>query len=106
VIVAQFDVYPNPSSSAARGVPYVVNVQSDLIDGLSTRLCVPLATFDFAGSIPLKLSPNVVVKGRRLHALAHFAAPLPAARLRRPVANVAAEASALVAAIDVVLSGV
>jgi toxin CcdB len=40
-----------------------------------------------------------------LHALAHYAAPLPARLLKRPVDNVAAQASALVSAMDAVLSG-
>jgi toxin CcdB len=47
-----------------------------------------------------------VVKRRRLHALVHYAAPLPAKRLRRPVDNVAVQASALVSALDVVVSGI
>lgn len=34
--VAQYDVYANPSTSAATGIPYVVVIQSDLLDALST----------------------------------------------------------------------
>jgi toxin CcdB len=41
-----------------------------------------------------------------MHALAHYAAPLPAKLLQRPIDNVAAQGSVLVSAIDVVLSGV
>lgn len=104
--MAQFDVYPNPSASAAQGIPYVVVVQSDLLDALTTRLTIPLATPASSGKVPETLCPTVLVKGERLHALAHYAAPLPARRLRRAVANVSTQASALVAALDVVLSGV
>lgn len=104
--MAQYDVYANPSQSAAKGIPYVVVVQSDLLDALATRLTLPLAEFDAAAKVPTALCPVVTVKGRRFHALAHYAAPLPAKVLRRPVDNVAAQASALVSAIDVVLSGV
>jgi toxin CcdB len=103
--VAQYDVYPNPSASAAQGIPYVVVVQSDLLDALSTRLVIPLATLDFAGKVPRALCPAIIVKGQKLSALAHYAAPLPARLLRRPVANVSAQASDLVAAMDAVLSG-
>lgn len=102
----QYDVYPNPSASVDQGIPYVVVVQSDLLDALPTRLSMPLATLAFAGKVPATLCPLVVVQGQRVHALAHFAAPLPARLLRKPVANVAGQASALVAAMDVVLSGV
>ena len=103
--MAQYDVFVNPSASVARGIPYVVVIQSDLLDALATRMTVPLAVLGFAGKVPTALCPVIVVKGQRLHALAHFAAALPAKTLRRPVDNVAAQASALVAAIDAVLSG-
>ena len=104
--MAQYDVFANPSSSAPAGIPYVVVIQSDLLDSLATRLTMPLAVLDFVGKIPTALCPVIVVKEQRLHALAHYAAPLPAKILRRPVDNVAAQASALVAAMDAVLSGI
>jgi toxin CcdB len=104
--LAQYDVYPNPSTSAGQGIPYVVVIQSDLLDSLATRLTVPLATLSYSGKVPSSLCPLVTVKGQRLHALAHFAAPLPARLLRKPVASLAAQASTLVAALDAVLSGV
>lgn len=103
--MAQYDVFPNPSSSSANGIPFVVVIQSDLLEGLATRLTLPLADMDFQGPVPTALCPVITVQGRRLHALAHFATPLPAKALRRPVDNVAAQASALVQAIDAVLSG-
>ncbi len=103
--MAQYDVYPNPSRSAADGIPWVVVVQSDLLDALATRMTLPLAALDAALPVPTALCPSITVKGKRLHALAHYAAPLPAKLLRRPVDNVAAQASALVAAMDAVLSG-
>lgn len=104
--MAQYDVYANPSNSAASGIPYVVVVQSDLLDALPTRLTLPLSDFNAAAKVPTALCPVIVVKGQRFHALAHYAAPLPAKLLRRPVDNVVAQSSALVSAIDVVLSGV
>lgn len=103
--MAQYDVFTNPSSSAAEGIPYVVVIQSDLLDALPTRLAIPLAVPDIATKAPAALCPVIVVKGQRLQALAHFAAPLPGRLLRRRVDNVAAQASALVSAMDAVLSG-
>lgn len=103
--MAQYDVFTNPSRSAAAGIPYVVVIQSDLLDALATRMTIPLAVPDTADKVPAALCPVITVKGKRLNALAHYAAPLPAKLLRRPVDNVATQASALVAAIDAVLSG-
>jgi toxin CcdB len=104
--MAQFDVYANPSESAAHGIPYVVVVQSDLLDALATRMTIPLATVEFANKSPDKLCPIVMVNSQRLRALAHYAAPLPTRSLRQIVGNVAAHASELVAAMNVVVSGV
>lgn len=104
--MAQYDVFINPSSSTAGGIPFVVVIQSDLLDALSTRLTMPLAALEFAGKVPTALCPVISVNGQHLHALAHYAAPLPAKVLLRPVDNVAAQASALVAAMDAVLSGI
>jgi len=103
--MAQYDVFPNPSRSRADGIPCVVVIQSELLDGLATRLVIPLAQPDAIDKVPTALCPSINVNGQRLHALAHYAAPLPAKLLRRPLANVAAQASALVGAMDAVLSG-
>jgi toxin CcdB len=104
--MAQYDVYANPSSSAAAGIPYVVVIQSDLLDALATRLTVPLAVPDASTKAPTALCPVLTVKGKHYLALAHYAAPLPSKLLRRPVDNVAAHANALVSAIDAALSGI
>jgi toxin CcdB len=74
--MAQYDVFADPSSSAPDGIPYVVVIQSDLLDALATRLTLPLAVFDPATRVPTALCPVIVVKGRRLNAPAHDAAPL------------------------------
>jgi toxin CcdB len=104
--MAQYDVFTNPSKSADDGIPYVVVIQSDLLDALATRMTVPLAVFDEQIKAPNALCPVVTVKGKRFHALAHYAAPLPAKALKRPLANVESQADMLVSAIDTVISGI
>ena len=69
--MAQFDVYVNPSQSASNGIPYVVVMQSDLLESLATRMTIPLASIEFASKAPEKLCPTVFVNGQRLRALAH-----------------------------------
>ena len=106
LLMAQYDVFPNPSKSAADGIPYVVVIQSDLLDALATRLTMPLAVSDAATKVPTALCPVINMKGQRLYGLAHYTAPLPAKLLRRPIDNVAAQSSVLVSAVDAVLSGI
>lgn len=104
--MAQYDVYPNPSTSAAQGIPFVVVIQNDLLDALATRLVIPLATPDYAGPAPIKLCPLITVQGRALRALTHYTAPLPTRHLRQATENIALQSNALVTALDMVLSGV
>lgn len=81
-------------------------VQSDLLESLATRLVIPLATPEFTGPTPEKLCPQITVQGQRLRTLAHFAAPLPARLLKKPIDNITLQSNALVGALDMVLSGV
>lgn len=61
---------------------------------------------DSAIKVPTALCPTITVNGQRMCALAHYAAPLPAKLLRHAIDNVSVQGSALVSAIDTVLSGI
>ena len=56
--MAQFNVYPNPNVAAQGTVPFVVDVQSGLIDALPTRLVMPLSRVGVKQArLPLRLCP-------------------------------------------------
>ena len=40
--MAQFDVYENPNPASQRTIPYLLDVQTDLLDNLATRVVAPL----------------------------------------------------------------
>jgi hypothetical protein len=40
-LLARFDVYANPGARAA-ATPFLLDVQSDLLDGLDSRMVIPL----------------------------------------------------------------
>jgi toxin CcdB len=104
--MAQFDVYVNPQAATREFVPYIVDVQSGLIDALSTRLVIPLSRVGSgAKKIPANLCPMMAVQGEDLALMAHLAAPIPAKLLRKPVASIQHLASDVTAALDAVISG-
>lgn len=102
--MAQFDIYENPRLEARRTVPYVVDVQSGLLDHLSTRLVVPVFRVG-ARQAPVNLCPTVEMEGETLSLMPHLAAPLSARLLKKPVASLASRAGEVAAALDAVLSG-
>ncbi len=104
--MAQFDVYVNPQPASREFVPYVVDIQSPLIDQLATRLVMPLSRVGVGeGKLPLNLCPSVDIDGEPLALLAHMAAPMAARLLRKPVASLHHRASEVSAALDAVVSG-
>ena len=103
----QYDVYVNPQRASRAFVPYVLDVQSNLIDSLSTRLVMPLSRIGAAQRLlPVNLCPIVLVEDEKLTIQPHLAAPVAASALKNPVLNLQSQASEITAALDAVISGV
>jgi toxin CcdB len=105
--MAQFDVYPNPTVAQREGFPYLVSLQSDQLDGFSTRLVMPLARAPATPmTMPRRLSLDVDVLGEQLRLAAHLCGPVPAKLLKQPVASLRSQEHAIRDALDAVISGV
>jgi toxin CcdB len=105
--VAQFDIYANPNTAQRPVFPFVVQVQSDFLDSLPTRLVVPLQRPRIPPhASPRRLTETLHVGGEDLYVAAHLAGALPAKLLLRPVASAAARQFVVRDALDAVVSGV
>lgn len=103
----QYDVYPNPSPRMRDVYPFVVDIQSDLLKALATRMVVPLAVTALpTSSLPRRLCPVLVVQGQNLMLVPFEAAPLDKRHLKTKVSSVRDFAHDIVAAMDAVMSGV
>lgn len=104
--MARFDVFANPGQHAAT-TPYVLEVQSDLLDGLDTTVVIPLRRLDALGGVvpPERLMPVVDVEGVALVLETPKMAAVPRRVLRRPVANLAARQDSITAALDFLFHG-
>ena len=87
--------------------PYVVDVQSDLLSALATRMVVPLAITTLAATdLPRRLCPVLTVSGQSLMLVPFEAAPLDKRLLRTEVTSVRDRSHEIIAAMDSVLSGI
>ena len=103
----QFDVYDNPSPRMRGHYPFVVDIQSDLLGSLATRMVVPLAVTALAAAQqPRQLCPMFEVAGQHLMLIPFEAAPLDKRLLKAKTASLHDRAHEVVAAMDAVLSGV
>jgi toxin CcdB len=105
--MAQWDVYANPSARSRDELPYVVVIQSDLLDSVATRWVTPLAR-EAGGRarLPARMSPQLQVNGQSLWLVPQETAPIDARSLKKPVANLAADTYRIIDALDAVISGV
>jgi len=104
--MAQFDAYPNPGRNRER-IPFVLDVQSNLLRDLATRVVVPLGIPDIVERQYLgALHPVLKIARRQVVLLSTEIAHMPMRLLSRPVANLEAQRFAIMRAIDAVLSGV
>jgi toxin CcdB len=88
-------------------LPFVVDVQSDLLAALDTRFVVPMSRSRLGrAGLPQPLNPVFRVDERDVVLLPQEAGAVLAASLSRPVASLRDDANLIVNAIDAVFSGV
>ena len=105
--MAQFDVYRNPNPRSKDTVPYIVDVQSALLDALPTRLVMPLSRAGvMAVGMPQRLVPVFSVEGEKLALHAHQSAGIDARLLKKRVASIRQHAGEIRDALDAVISGI
>jgi toxin CcdB len=105
--MAQFDVYRNANPATRARIPYLLDVQSDLLDPLATRIVVPLCKPEvLAGRPAERLNPALEVEGRSVLMLTPELAGVPRRILGERIANLAAERSAIIAALDLAFTGI
>ena len=105
--MAQFDVYRNPNAATRARIPYLLDVQSDLLDPLATRIVVPLCKPEVLSGKPAeRLNPAFAVEGRKLLMLTPELAGVSRKALGERVANLAGERGAIIAALDLALTGI
>lgn len=101
----QFTVYRNKGN--ARIYPYLLNVQSDIIGELNTRMVIPLLPLaDFTGRPAQRLNPVITIDGGKYLALTHEMAAIRLAQLGEAVTDVQGARQVIKDAIDFLLDGV
>ena len=83
----------------------MVDCQADLLDGLNTRLVVPLLPAGDAPPAMARLNPIFEVEGQRVVMVTQFAATVMVRELGEQVASLAGEQDAIGNALDMLVSG-
>lgn len=104
--MARFEVYRNDSAQAG-DVPYLLDVQSDLLHGLETRVVVPLRRRDRFPAVPVpeRLMPGFEIEGTAYLMETPKLAAVPLRLLKTPVVSLAENQAAITGALDFLFQG-
>lgn len=104
--MAQFDVFRN-NGEHAEVTPYFLDIQSDLLQGLETRVVVPLRRRDHfpVASLPTNLTPTFEIEGIECLLETPKLAAVPLRLLKIPVASLASSRFIITAALDFLFHG-
>lgn len=102
--MAQLSVYRNPRPRSAEHAPFLVDVQSDLVQ-TQLRVVVPLVKPDYFGPVARTLNPVVKVGAMTLVLSPAEIGSLPVKDLGAAVADLRGSRQEVMAALDFLLQG-
>ena len=100
-MMARFDLYERPGAPG-----YLLDLQSDLLGGLNTRVVAPLLPIAEAPRPAARLNPIFEIDGQRYVMLTQFMAAIPRAELQRRTGSLAHAHDAVMHAVEVAFTGV
>lgn len=104
--MAQFVVYENGNPASRKRIPYLLDVQSDLIEAMDSRVVVPLLRASLAGRPISGLMPRLDVLGELLVMDTGHLAGVPGSVIGKPVEDLGAQRGTIIAALDFLVSGI
>ena len=104
--MARFDVFANPGPQAD-STPYLLDVQTDLLDALDSRVVIPLRRVSHFAPVklPPDLTPVFQIAGEDCLLETPKMAAVPQRLLKDRVASLSAEQHRIVSALDFLFNG-
>jgi toxin CcdB len=105
--MAQFRVYQNPRASGRERIPFVLDVQSDMVSLLPTRLVVPMVRDrQFPAQRVPRLNAGFTIKGQAVVLSPAEMGAVASSALGEPLADLSMQRSEIIAALDVLFTGI
>jgi len=104
--MAQFDLYRNPNPETNIFIPYLLDVQADLLDVLATRVVAPLHTLESISKPLRHLNPVLEINGEKFVLSTAELAAVSVGVLGEPAGNVRSDRDEIIAALDFLFTGI
>ena len=104
--MAQFDVYENPNPASEKSIPYILDVQTDLLDNLATRVVVPLVAATAMPKPGRHLNPAFSICETMFLMSTAEIAGISVKSLGKKVCSIKEYRNEIVAALDFLITGI
>lgn len=103
----QFTAYKNSNATTKARIPFLLDVQSNLLEQLETRVVIPLApAASMKGKTLSRLMPSVKISGNDYVLLTPQLAGISRKELGAAVSDLSDQRALIVAAIDFLVTGI
>jgi toxin CcdB len=103
----QFGVHRNPNASTRAAFPFLLDVQSELMSGLASRVVVPLCPASIMkGKLVRTLMPTFTIEGKQYVMLTAQLAGISIKELGASVLDLSNKRVEIVAALDLLFTGI
>lgn len=103
--MAQFDVFENLNEETNQAVPFLLDVQADLLDALSTRVVVPLVAASAMGKAIKYLNPQFTIRNTTVFMSTAELAGISIRSLGEKVSSLKDQRYEIIAALDFLFTG-
>lgn len=103
--MAQFDFYENSDEDTRQLIPYLLDVQADILDVLATRVVVPLVKLSSDDKPARYLNPQFEIMGEAVFMSTAEMAGVPLRALGARSGSLKEQRAVIIAAIDFLLTG-
>lgn len=100
--MAQFDVYRNTNPSTSEELPYLIDIQAQLLEHLSTCVVIP---FSSKAKALKHLNPIFVIEKKNVVLMTQEMAGIERSSLGERVVSLSEKRGEIIAAVDFLISG-
>ncbi len=105
--MAHFDYYANTDKDTNTTYPFIVDVQDALLDGLNSRVVIPLTSlFNLEKSYPKNPCPENTIEGKKYSLLTHQMARVSTRTLNNCEGSLAHIRNEIISAIDFLITAI
>ncbi|WP_016956077.1 CcdB family protein [Catenovulum agarivorans] len=105
--MSQFLLYKNQDKNSAKAYPYFVNVQSDLLNNLDSRIVLPLTPIELLeAKAPTRLCPVIQINQGDFVILTQQITSVPMQILQEEIADLSAFRDEIINALDFLITGI